>query len=171
MNRRTFILSSFAVTAGLAVGTTWYNSQWQQSSLQPEMKHYLVLSVILPIFLEGALPEVSNVRQNTILHTIESIHHTLKLLPDESQQKLEQLFDLLESRLGLLLLSGSITPLILRSPSQLISMLEAWRHHYLALMNEAYFGLRELVMSSYYSNPDHWAALNYAKPQLFSENT
>ncbi len=159
------------MTAGLAIGTTWYNGHWQHSSLKPKMKHHLVLSVMLPIFLDGALPEVSHLRQKTILHTIESIHHTLQLLPDESQQKLEQLFELLESRLGLLLLSGSITPLILRTPLELINMLEEWRHHYLALINEAYVGLRELIMSSYYAIPNHWVAFNYAKPQLFSDET
>jgi hypothetical protein len=47
-----------------------------------------------------------------------------------------------------------------------VAMLESWRHHYLALLQTAYLGLRELVMASYYACPEHWGAIGYAKPSF-----
>lgn len=89
------------------------------------------------------------------------------MLPDEQQSELFELLDMLENRLGLLLLTSSMTPLLMRSPAELTQMLETWRHSYFALLQTAYLGLRELVMASYYACPEHWSRLHYAKPELF----
>jgi len=36
----------------------------------------------------------------------------------------------------------------------------------MALLQQAYLGLRELLMASYYACPEHWDRLNYNKPKL-----
>ena len=103
--------------------------------------------------------------------TLDAISQTISYLPQEGQDELEQLLDMLEQRLGLLVLTGSMTPLMMRTPNELISMLEYWRNSFLDLMVTAYQGLRELVMASYYASPENWGQLNYTKPAFFEEST
>jgi hypothetical protein len=169
MKRRTFITGAFATTAALALGVSLYRPE-----LVPEdsgdKAHALLFAVLLPVLLEDALPDVPVLREAAINRTIEAMHDTMSLLSDEKQAELTELLQMLESRLGLLLLTGSMTPLMLRSTDELVAMLEHWRHHYLAMLNLAYQGLRELVMAGFYSSPEHWSRLNYAKPDLFGTN-
>lgn len=120
------------------------------------------------MFLDGALPHTQSLRVAAQNRTLDAIVATMDLLPEESRDELEQLLELLESRLGLLLLTGNMTPLLMRQPQELVAMLEAWRTSFLDLMVTAFQGLRELVLASYYSCPEHWTRLNYEKPRLFN---
>jgi hypothetical protein len=101
---------------------------------------------------------------------LDAISQSITHLPVEQQQELMELLELLEGRFGLLLLSGSMTPLLMREPKQLIDMLEFWRHNYLDMLTTAYNGLRELIMASYYACPEHWGNLRYVKPTFLVHN-
>ena len=169
MQRRTFLLASFVTTAAVAIGVELYSTE--ELSEKDSLNHDLLFSVLLPVFLHGALPDVPSQRELVINTTIEAIYRSINVLEPEQQQELEQLFGMLESRLGLLFLSGSITPLIMRDANQLVEMLEKWRHHYLVLLQTAYAGLRELIMTSYYSEPNNWNRLGYSKPMLTAFNS
>ncbi|MGB0893697.1 MAG: twin-arginine translocation signal domain-containing protein [Parashewanella sp.] len=164
MRRRTFILGSMAATAGLALGGASYLESLKQIPQQSSRPYDILLHLLLPIFLDGALPNAVEPKQHAINRTIDNIYQTLDILPRETSEKLHQLLSMLDSRLGLLLLTGSITPLLRRTPAALITQVEQWRFHYLAMMNEAYLGLREVIMSSYYASPEHWQHLGYSKP-------
>ncbi|MGP1782694.1 TAT leader-containing periplasmic protein, partial [Shewanella frigidimarina] len=107
--------------------------------------------------------------RDAINRTLDAIEHTISILPQESQAELEQLLEMLEGRLGLLILTGSMTPLMLRKQPELIEMLQNWRTSFIDMMVTAYQGLRELVMASYYSNPEHWSRLHYAKPTFLED--
>ncbi|ARD23791.1 MULTISPECIES: hypothetical protein [Shewanella] len=161
MKRRTFLTGAFTGTAALALGVSLYTPEVSDS---PDDTHRLLFSVLIPVFMDGALPEVANYREAFLNRTINAINQTISVLPTEQQQELSQLLSMLESRFGLLILTSSITPLMLRTPAELNDMLEQWRHHFLDMMQTAYIGLRELIVSSYYACPEHWGRLHYAKP-------
>ncbi|MCC4834141.1 TAT leader-containing periplasmic protein [Shewanella sp. 1_MG-2023] len=161
MKRRTFLTGAFTGTAALALGVSLYTPEVNDN---PDDTHRLLFSVLIPIFMDGALPEVANYRDAFLNRTIIAINQTISVLPEDQKQELTQLLTMLESRFGLLILTSSITPLVLRSPEQLNEMLEHWRHHFLEMMQTAYIGLRELIISSYYACPEHWGRLHYAKP-------
>ena len=168
MNRRTFLVTALAGTGALALGVTLYSPSHVGVNKNLDSEHRLLFSLLVPVFLDGALPQTASLRVVAQNRTIDAIVATVALLPVDARDELEQLLILLESRLGLLLLTGSMTPLLLRSPNELIEMLEKWRSSYLDMMVIAYQGLRELVIASYYAFPEHWGRLNYEKPILFS---
>uniref|UniRef100_Q0HRI7 TAT leader-containing periplasmic protein n=1 Tax=Shewanella sp. (strain MR-7) TaxID=60481 RepID=Q0HRI7_SHESR len=167
MNRRTFLLGAFAGTAAIALGVNLYSPEFSLPDEGEEKDYRLLFGVLLPVMLDGALPDVATHKQAAQNRTLDAIKHSIAGLPDEQQAELFELLDMLENRLGLLLLTSSMTPLLMRSPSDLTQMLETWRHSYFALLQTAYLGLRELVMASYYACPEHWSRLHYAKPELF----
>lgn len=168
MKRRTFITGAFAGTAAIALGVNLYSPIITTSS--DDIHHRVLFSVLLPVFLDGALPEVPSHREIAINRTLDAISQSITHLPTEQQQELMELLELLEGRFGLLLLSGSMTPLLMREPQQLIDMLEFWRNNYLDMLTTAYNGLRELIMASYYACPEHWGNLRYVKPTFLVHN-
>lgn len=167
MNRRTFLLGAFAGTAAIALGVNLYSPEFSLPDEGEEKDYRLLFGVLLPVMLDGALPDVATHKLAAQNRTLDAIKQSIAGLPDEQQAELFELLDMLENRLGLLLLTSSMTPLLMRSPSDLTQMLETWRHSYFALLQTAYLGLRELVMASYYACPEHWSRLHYAKPELF----
>jgi hypothetical protein len=169
MERRTFLTTAFVGTATLALGFSLYSPEHVGVNKGLDSEHRLLFSVLLPVFLEDALPNVESTRVAAQNRTLDGISATISYLPKEGQDELEELLNTLEQRLGLLLLTGSMTPLMMRSPDELISMLEYWRNSFLDLMVTAYQGLRELIMASYYAFPEHWGHLNYAKPTFIEE--
>lgn len=167
MKRRTFLMGAFAGTAALALGVNLYSPEFSLP-VDSEGKDYrLLFSVLLPVMLDGALPYVATHKLAAQNRTLDAIKQSISVLPEEQQTELFELLDMLENRLGLLVLTSSMTPLLMRSPAELTEMLETWRHSYFALLQTAYLGLRELVMASYYACPEHWSRLHYAKPELF----
>ncbi|WP_153912291.1 TAT leader-containing periplasmic protein [Shewanella sp. TC10] len=161
MKRRTFLTGAFTGTAALALGVSLYTPEVTDN---PDDTHRLLFGVLIPVFMDGALPDVANYREAFLNRTIIAINKTISVLPTDQKQELEQLLTMLESRFGLLILTSSITPLMLRTPAELNHMLEQWRHHFLEMMQTAYLGLRELIVASYYACPEHWGRLHYSKP-------
>ncbi|GAB1136914.1 MAG: TAT leader-containing periplasmic protein [Shewanella algae] len=166
MQRRQFLLWALGGTSALALGVSLYEEEEIANLSEHEKPHDLLLGALIPGLLEGALPEINKHRSSAINRTLDAVNQTLKWLPKAQRQELEQLLDILENRFGLLLLSGSMTPLMLRSPNELVEMLESWRSSWMELLQQAYLGLRELLMASYYACPEHWDRLNYNKPKL-----
>ncbi|MGI2067519.1 TAT leader-containing periplasmic protein [Shewanella sp. MF08487] len=167
MKRRTFLMSAFAGTAALALGVNLYSPEFSLPEDSEAKDYRLLFSVLLPVMLDGALPDVTLPKLAAQNRTLNAIKQSIAVLPDEQQTELFELLDMLENRLGLLLLTSSMTPLLMRSPAELTQMLETWRHSYFALLQTAYLGLRELIMASFYACPEHWSRLHYAKPELF----
>ncbi|MBU2115816.1 MAG: hypothetical protein KKE94_18805, partial [Gammaproteobacteria bacterium] len=81
-------------------------------------------------------------------------------------QELNQLFNLLANRISQLGLTGHISSLPDLSIAQRLQLLNQWRDSYLALLQQAYHGLRELLYGAYYGQIEHWQALGYTAPRF-----
>ncbi|WP_028774569.1 twin-arginine translocation signal domain-containing protein [Shewanella waksmanii] len=167
MKRRTFLTTALVGTGALALGVNVYSPPAVNINPALDNPHRLLFSVLLPVILDGAFPTVESHRLAAQTRTLDAIEQTISVLPQDQREELMQLLELLEQRLGLLLLTGNMTPLMMRNPQELAALLERWRGHYLDMMVTAYGGLRDLIMASYYSCPEHWHHLHYDKPKYF----
>ena len=59
MKRRTFIMGAFAGTAALALGVNLYSPEFSLPEDSEGKDYRLLFSVLLPVMLDGALPDVA----------------------------------------------------------------------------------------------------------------
>ncbi|MGP9802972.1 hypothetical protein [Rheinheimera sp. NSM] len=166
MDRRQFILSGIALGAAASLGTGLAIVGWQQSLAPDSSNRDLVLSALLPALLYGALPQDATLASTELNRTKTAINDFLPFLPLRQQQELNQLFNLLANRISRLGLSGHLSSLPQLSIAQRLQLLNQWRDSYLALLQQAYHGLRELLYGAYYGQSEHWQALAYTAPRF-----
>lgn len=165
MQRRQFIMLGLAAGTALAVGIKMAplliadEAEQQQSAV-------LVLDAFLPALLSGALPVDAALRQAALQRSRQAVLDFMAFLPKRQQQDLQQLFLLLETDLTRLALSGhwlslNELPIPLR-----LQLLQRWRDSYLSLLQQAYYGLKELLYGAYYGQPQHWQPLSYQPPEF-----
>jgi len=160
MNRRQFIMTSLGTGLGLSLGLTLYPVFTATKASQLTAAE-TVFDAFLPALLMGALPADNQLAQQQILATRKAAIEFLPFLPLTQQQQLSQLFLLLEQELTRLTLTGNWLSLNDLPVQTRLGLLSAWRDSYLALLQQAYCGLRELLFAAYYGQPPHWAELNY----------
>lgn len=160
MNRRQFIMTSLGTGVALSLGITLYPVLTADSATERNAAE-MVFDALLPALLMGALPADHQRAQQQIFATRQAALEFLPFLPRTQQQQLGQLFILLEQELTRLALTGQWLSLSEVPLSQRLSLLAAWRDSYLALLQQAYAGLRELLLGAYYGQPAHWSALEY----------
>ncbi|MBY6187192.1 TAT leader-containing periplasmic protein [Marinobacter hydrocarbonoclasticus] len=160
MDRRQFLMAGLVGTAAVAAGVALWPTETPLPGLTDPQARVL-RALVVPV-LAGAAPEAQlSARADAVAH---QVAQTILTLPAGSQAQLNELFGLLENRLGVLALTGSITPLLARQPEALAEMLEGWRHHFMETLVIAYQGLKELIQAAWYADPAHWAPLGYQKP-------
>ncbi len=162
MKRRQFLLGGLALaaTASLAI------PGWHYFSSDSADNRQQVLSVLFPALLYSALPAEPVLAQAEIKRSCEAVTEFICYLPLRQQQELTQLFDILANRLGQLALTGHITALPELTIGQRLELLNRWRDSYLAVLQQAYHGLRELLYGAYYGQPEHWQPLAYTAPRF-----
>lgn len=160
MQRRQFIMLGLAAGATLATGITLYPLAAADDADRREVA-VLVLDAILPALLLGALPTEPQQQQSALLHTRNAALEFLPFLPKRTQAELSQLFLLLSQRLSRLALTGHLLAVGELSISQRLDLLERWRTSYLTVLQQAFNGLRALLLGAYYGQPAQWPALNY----------
>jgi hypothetical protein len=166
MDRRQFILSGIALAAAASLGATFSWHGWQQSLSADKSNQDLVLSAVLPALLYGALPEDATLAAMELERTKAAVNDFLPFLPLRQQQELHQLFNLLANRISRLGLTGHVSQLAELTVQQRLTLLDSWRDSYLAVLQQAYHGLRELLYGAYYGQPEHWQALAYTAPRF-----
>lgn len=170
MKRRTFLLASVAGISALATGIALYRSTdldlEYTTALPLDEDQQQVLLALLPALLNGTLSDQPDKRQQQLKQVLENMAEAIRWLPSSSREELQQLLSTLSNRFGKLLLTGGMTQWPSMSLSQRLHMLDDWRYHYLSLLQQAYFGLKELSLASWYSQPDTWPQLGYIKPNL-----
>lgn len=159
MDRRQFILSGIALGAAASLGI--YG--WQSSFDENNDNRDLVLSALLPALLYAALPEDTTMTDQ-VNRTKTAISDFMPYLAKRQQQELQQLFNLLANQITQLALTGYSTALSELTIPQRWQLLINWRDSYLAVLQQAYHGLRELLFAAYYGQPEHWQAIKYTAP-------
>ena len=166
MDRRKFILTGIALGTAASLGSGLAIWGWQHSLTPDSSNRDLVLSALLPALLYGALPQDATLASAELNRTKTAINDFLPFLPLRQQQELHQLFNLLANHISQLGLSGHLSSLPELSIAQRLQLLNQWRDSYLALMQQAYHGLRELLYGAYYGQSEHWQALGYSAPRF-----
>lgn len=166
MDRRKFILTGISLGAAASLGSGLAIWGWQRSLAPDNSNRDLVLSALLPALLYGALPQEATLAAAELDRTKAAISDFLPYLPLRQQQELHQLFNLLANRVTQLGMTGHISTLAGLSIKQRLQLLNQWRDSYLALLQQAYHGLRELLYGAYYGQSEHWQALAYTAPRF-----
>jgi hypothetical protein len=166
MDRRKFILTGISLGAAASLGSGLAIRGWQRSLTPDSSNRDLVLSALLPALLYGALPQDATLAATELDRTKTAISDFLPFLPLRQQQELNQLFNLLANRVTQLGLTGHVSTLADLSIHQRLQLLSRWRDSYLALLQQAYHGLRELLYGAYYGQSEHWQTLGYTAPRF-----
>jgi hypothetical protein len=123
-----------------------------------------ILGAVVPVLLEGVLPDTSEARQRAIAETLTSIDVAIVGLPLAAQAELSQLFALLvlpPVRLGLARVSA---PWPHADPAQVRLCLDRFRESTWSLPRAAYDALHQLTFAAWYGNPKAWPAIGYGGP-------
>ena len=166
MKRRDFIKSSLGGITLVFGGVASYQLYLESQTLPFEKTKALflsegdqmVLSVLIPVLLNGATGKVDLVK------CIQNIDAAIVRLPEKTQQELRQLFDLLGSMFGRLIIAGVWQNWQMASNQSLNEFLSSWRNSSLELLQQAYLGLHKLIIGSFYSEQSSWASLGYPGP-------
>jgi len=165
MQRRQFIMLALTAGTALALGV----GVSPVLTVNPTQQHQsteLVLDALLPALLFGALPVDATERQAALKRSRQAVMDFMLFLPKRQQNELQQLFVLLETRLTRLALSGHWLSLNELPVSVRLQLLHLWRDSYLSLLQQAYYGLKELLYGAYYGQPEHWQSLSYQPPEF-----
>ena len=114
--------------------------------------------------LEGSLPPESVRQQIAIAGLLERIDGLVAALPPHAQDELAQLLSLLHSGAGRRAIAGLATDWAQASTSDVQQALQSMRLSSLALRQQAYQALHDIVGGAYYSDPSTWVQLGYPGP-------
>ncbi len=160
MQRRQFIMLGLGAGVSLSLGLSLYPVLHNTAQDRTDAAT-LVLDALLPALLQGALPAEVTAQQAALRRSRDAVLQFLPYLPRSQQAQLQQLFLLLQQRLGHLALTGHWLSLNELPISSRLQLLSNWRDSYLDTLQQAYHGLRELLYGAYYGQPQHWPALKY----------
>lgn len=167
ISRRTFITAG--VLGAAALGTAgWLRGPHAPASgvarraLDADAE--AIMTAIIPVMLDGALPPTQEARAPAIAHTLTGVDVAIAGLPPAAQAELAQLFALLALppvRLGLARVTA---PWPVASPSEVRRFLDRCRDSSGMLLRSAYDALHQLVFAAWYSHPRAWPAIGYPGP-------
>lgn len=123
-----------------------------------------VLSVVIPVILEGTLPAEIEGRPALIARTVAGVENAIAGLSPASQKEVSELFDLLGFAPTRMLVAGVWSPWAEATPAAIGKFLESWRNSRFDLLKSGYAALRDLVFAAWYGQPETWAAINYPGP-------
>jgi len=164
--RRSFlkagVLGALVLAAG--GGLYRYNHPPQVQRFVLDFEARAALDAIVPAILAGSLPAGPAARAQSVRATTERVHQTILGLPLTTQKEVQDLFGLLALAPARRLLAGVKGDWASASVDEVSDFLQDWRVHRVGLLRTAYQALHDLVLGSWYSDPDHWAAIGYPGP-------
>ena len=170
LTRRRFLF--LGVTAGVAtalgVAAVWPDSAVLDDA--PSAYQFLtahdraILAALAPAMLAEAwptTPEAATVETQMLLRGLDI---ALRGLPPRPREEMRQLLDVLGRQGGRVVLAGSLAGWATVDPARATVILAGWRDHTLALLQQAYGGLHDLLFGVWYGDPRHWADCGYPGP-------
>jgi len=170
MERRT-ILKSVAASCVLGLGGVGaYQFYLQSKNTAPIDSKYayqflteddrVLLDVLIPVLLSDSQ---ESKRSNTE-HICQNIDAAIIRLSVQTQVELRELFTLLGSVFGRLLVAQVWLNWSAAGAKSVDSFLLSWRESSLELLQIAYKGLHKLVIGSFYSERASWQSIGYSGP-------
>jgi hypothetical protein len=166
MQRRSWLKLGAASTVLLAIGggsVALLQPAWSDAKLAPAARE--VFHAAARGLLDGTLPPQGPERAHALDALNERIEALIAGLPPHAQGELSQLLALLASAPGRRLFAGLAAPWPDASEAQIQQALQDMRVSPLALKQQAYQALHDIVSGAYFSEPATWAAMGYPGPR------
>jgi hypothetical protein len=125
-----------------------------------------ILSTIVPVMLEGALPVDSLERQAAIRRTVDGFDVAVAGLTPSVQGEVSQLLALLRIAPLRIVATGIAGPWGRTSPERIGQFLHDWRYSPVVKLRSAYDALHQLIFAAYYGNPKSWPGIRYPGPPV-----
>ncbi len=174
MKRRSFI-KKFASVSVLSLGGVAAFQYYQQNQLKPAIDDdfeyqfltdydRILLEVLIPVFVSGLALEKS-IPVSSIIQNIES---AIVRLPIRTHNELRDLFELLGSVFGRLMMANVWLSWQSASTESVDQFLSEWRESSIGLLQIAYKGLHKIIVGSVYAEENTWQEIGYAGPPAIS---
>ncbi len=160
MNRRSVLKAGFAGTVLLSlagVGAVVLGRN-------PVADRQAVLGAVIPAILDGALPPDGPARASAIAAAAAGTVAAMDGLAPHARAELGQLFALLASTPGRLVLAGVRTDWPRAELGEVAAFLQRWRTHPTPLFRTGYLALHDLVAGPWYADERNWPAIGYGGP-------
>ncbi len=125
-----------------------------------------VLSALIPVMLAGALSTRPENASRQISRTLSGVETVIDGLSLAAQEEIGKLFDLLAFPLTRMLAAGLWSPWEEATPASLNAFLDSWRHSRFDLLKSGYAALHDLILGTWYAQPESWAVIGYPGPPL-----
>ena len=167
ISRRTFIVT------GLLGATALVTARWLRGPHAPpgdaalrmlDTDAQAIMTAIVPVLLNGALPADGQARSIAIAETVRGIDVAASGLPPSAQKELQQLFALLALPPARIAIARVTAPWNEASEADVRACLDRFRGSSLTLLRSAYGALHQLTFAAWYGNPDSWARIGYPGP-------
>lgn len=122
------------------------------------------LARIIPVMLEGALPEDRGQQNAAIGEIVRGIDIVIGYQPHNARAEIRDLFGLLTKGVTRALVAGVWRSWENATDKDVRAFLASWRNSRLGLLRSAYIGLNNLIVGSWYGNPKSWERIGYPGP-------
>lgn len=130
--------------------------------LQQDDQH--LLQAIIPVMLVGALPIDKDERSQAIDEIITGFDISISHLPPLVRAEVRQLLWLLEFSITRSLFTGVWSSWHNADESNIANFLKSWQYSRFDLFRVGYIALHDLIVASWYANPNSWQRINYPGP-------
>ena len=161
MERRIFLKNSALGASLWAIYSCMPESRpsHDEPSRKITLSHQNVLKALIPIFLGPKSFEVYG--HKDLDGFLTDLEKTISGLPRYTQKEVFLLFDLLQGRVTRFVITGIWSPFSQCTREELESALLDWSGSSLGLRRNAYEGLRDLILGTWYAHPSRWAQIGY----------
>jgi uncharacterized protein YjiS (DUF1127 family) len=165
MQRRTLLqLGALSATVLVVVGgaTALLQSGLQQGKLTTVAQD--VLSSVARAILDRTLPAGGLEKQKALTGLLHRIDDLVQAFPPHVQVELSQLLGILSTGVGRRTLAGLASDWRGASVTEVQEALQSMRVSRLALRQQSYHALHDIVGAAYFSDTSTWAMLGYPGP-------
>lgn len=124
----------------------------------------ITLLVLIPAFIYGETLNTTRIKEKQLINVLFNIDFAILILPERTQDELRQLLNILNNGVGRWLLAGVWKSWSSASAQDLIEFLQLWRNSLIEILQSAYQGLHQIIIGSFYAEPDSWKTIHYSGP-------
>jgi len=166
LSRRRFIFVGLAGAVAVAATTLIVRSRSTASPADGQAlmrEHRGMLAVIAVALLDNALPADAADRDTALNRVLAAAAALIDNLPPSTRAEIAELFSLLSVKPARALL-GYSGDWAITDVAAVATFLAGLRSSAIALKQQAYFALHDVLLGSFYADPSSWAATGYPGP-------